>query len=475
MAVVNEVVGGSGRGYTPSIDRCRINVIACVSAAIIFGCVASICLWKGGVSSLANRKLCYIGFASSGVALAFAVAALILGCRRASKESQKAAAPLLSAAKASEQTSPEAAHKGSTPLPAAQPGAPMSPVGEAVAPMSPAGQAVAPMPRRGQSPTGASSFAENAPINLASSDAELEEQFSRGFEFSRRIEDRPREESEKSMARYIARCHTNDASKVPIDMLGDIPLDKVFIGYYLVGCSRINLTKLPQNVREAFVDCIIENRADLANLIVDPKWINKTSPAFIGSYLQNNKNNQYLLASLNEAVRTQFLEYITKQEPSYCYMVDLAYLKEGDLTDAFIAKYVSIEGFCLFDRAENPEERRIKVRLANFIVQHKTDCINCIGDSSLITVVPSNQVIETYLNHLRSRQIPLCFERMQDDVRRAFISFIHEKKLWNQVFSSFNMASTYQSVVTDLSWISHLPDDEVSRGLREKLNASKPQ
>ncbi len=122
MEAAQSVSGGSRGNYSSSIDRSRIKAIACVSAVIIFGCVAAICLWKGGVSSLANRKLCYVGFASSGVALALAVAALTFGCRKAPKQSQKAAVSIAPAAEAQENVlfrlpMPPATQTGQTPPP----------------------------------------------------------------------------------------------------------------------------------------------------------------------------------------------------------------------------------------------------------------------------------------------------------------------------------------------------------------------
>ena len=101
-AVQNTVYTKKGLGWqdpahSKEVRYARLGLIGCVSAAVIFGVLAGLFMWKGDVLSLGNRKLCAIGFSNGGVALIAAGFAAWLGYKthQATKDLRKEGATSL--------------------------------------------------------------------------------------------------------------------------------------------------------------------------------------------------------------------------------------------------------------------------------------------------------------------------------------------------------------------------------------------
>ncbi len=91
------VVVDTGLSDARSVSNLRVRMVTALASAVIFGLVAGICLWRGGIPSITHRALCYSGFAASGAALICGVAGAVLGvkmCRRLKANTMQTPQPL---------------------------------------------------------------------------------------------------------------------------------------------------------------------------------------------------------------------------------------------------------------------------------------------------------------------------------------------------------------------------------------------
>ncbi len=357
----------------------------------------------------------------------------------------------------------------------------------------------------------------------------LADKLTKGFVFS---EANRREHEE--MALYIATQALPQAGIVPLAMLEHIPLSDAFMTAYLEANPSLSLVDMPFEARPVFVKHLITTNPELAaKLIVDMSWIKDTNPKFIDfylkhwrlklscgllknipdthsrsafirriienpdsawlpqltpdllpddisytklfmqKYLENNTSCWNLISTLAETVREQFVRYIISCKLSNFYSQLLPYLTEELLTDDFMKDYCLNLFLYLPAQTVSDAERLSITRLTNYIVQHMPAKAGCISNLDLIKVPPSDVAIRACFEGVRARVSFPDFEGMNPIVRERFISYIHNYKLWETKIGGVHPSKRYHQFVTDLSWISHLPeDDESLKSLRERLQTS---
>ncbi len=316
------------------VRHVRLGLTACVIAAVIFGVLAGLFMWKGKVLSLGNRKLCAVGFSNSGVALLAVGFAAWLGyrTRQATKGLGKQEATDLPWEQIVQDSRFANLHED-----------------------------VKKEVLQGLLQGNPQHFPLVAPyLSLASnfSLAYLDDRLNQpGF----RLEDQP-DGFRDEMVAYIIAVRSDKAPLItnPAWLPEGAQLSDAFLAAYLA--TNPDLGQTQEGVRPVLMNFIVGN-GDHAGLVTHPVWLPEgaqLSDAFLAAYLATNPD----LSKLNEPVRRTVIDFIIRHVDYARLITNPAWFAdEHVLTDAFLAVYLRTHP----DLSKMKE--RVRLIVINFIIR----------------------------------------------------------------------------------------------------------